>query len=95
MNSETVVDRSADQGRLYDFMHYVEQRTLEHQPSLGDDDISKCLPGWVKTFCDKFESGEGFVMSPSAVSNLCHTLIAARARCHRLIRERDAALAAS
>ncbi len=76
----------------YDFIHPAEQRTVEQQPSLGGDDVSKCLPGWIRTFCEKFESGEGFVMSHSAVNALCHTLIAARARCHRLIGERDAAI---
>lgn len=75
----------------YEFVHQAEKITLEHQSSLGGDDVSKCLPGWIKTFCEKFEAGEGFEMSPSAVSAMVHTLIAARARCHRLIRERDAA----
>jgi hypothetical protein len=72
-------------------MHPCEARTLAAEPDLGSGDVSKCLPGWIKTLCEKFEAGEGYTLSPSAVSALAHTLIAARVRCHRLIKERDEA----
>lgn len=74
---------------LYDTVHPCEEKVLANNPDIGKDDVSKCLPGWIKTFCEKFEAGKGYVMSPSTVSALCHTLIAGRARCHRLIKERD------
>lgn len=67
-----------------------ELETIKHQPELGQDDVSKCLPGWIKTLCDAHASGNGITLSAGAVSSLCHTLIGARIRQHRLIRERDA-----
>lgn len=73
----------------YEFVHESERLTLEHEPSLGMDDVSKCLPGWVKTLCEAFARGNGITLSHDAVSNLAHTLIAARRRQHRLIAERD------
>jgi hypothetical protein len=70
-------------------MNEVERKTLEAQPTLGASDVSKCLPGWITTFCEKFEAKEGYTLTHSAVSALCHTLIAARARAKRLVAERD------
>lgn len=64
-------------------------QVLEHDPELGSSDVSKCLPGWIKTFCEKFEQKQGYELSHDAVSALCHTLIAARIRAERLVRERD------
>jgi hypothetical protein len=77
------------ESRGYEPVHPVEAKTLEHEPTIGSTDVSECLPGWIKTFCEKFEAGEGYVMSHEAVRALAHTLIAARARNHRLIAERD------
>lgn len=65
---------------------------LEREPDLGGTDVSKCLPGWIRTFCGKFEANEDYTLSHGQVGNLCHTLIAARIRAERLVRERDAAL---
>ena len=73
----------------YEYVHECERKTIEHQPGLGMDDVSKCLPGWVRSLCDAFEKGIGISLSHDAVSNLAHTLIAARRRQHRLIDERD------
>jgi hypothetical protein len=75
----------------YDFAHDAERATIEHDPSLGRDDVSRCLPGWIKTLCEASISGSGYALTPGALNALLHTLIAARARQHRLIRERDEA----
>jgi hypothetical protein len=72
-------------------LHPLEIETREAEPNIGSGDVSKCLPGWIKTFCEKFEAGDGYTMSHAAVNALAHTLIAARARCERLARERDEA----
>jgi len=84
------VTEKSDSLRCYEAAHRVARVTLEAQSGLGMDDVSKCLPGWIKTFCEKSEAGEGCVLSHSAVNAIAHTLIAARARQHRLISERDA-----
>ena len=89
MNALEKVDQNCDGSHPYVPTHPQEEKLLLVDPSLGSEDVSKCLPGWIKTFCEKFEKGEGYVMSHSAVSALAHTLIAARVRCHRLIQERD------
>lgn len=68
----------------YGYVHAAEAATIAHEPNLGMDDVSKCLPGWVKTICIAFEKGEGVTLSHDAVSRLAHTLIAARRRQHRL-----------
>lgn len=65
---------------------------LAREPNLGSTDVSKCLPGWIDTFVAKFSEGNGFTMSHNAVSALGHTLIAAKIRAERLVRERDEAL---
>ena len=72
-------------------IHPIEKATREAQPELGATDVSTCLPGWIDTFCKKFEEGKGYTLSPAAVNALCHTLIAARIRAERLVRERDEA----
>ena len=71
----------------------VIQLILNREPNLGSADVSKCLPGWIKTFVEKYELGKGFDMSHNAVGALAHTLIAGKLRVERLILERDAALA--
>lgn len=76
--------------RCYDAVHPTEQRTLDAQPELGMNDVSLCLPGWIESFCKKFDEGEGWLLSHSQVNAIAHTLIAARKRQHRLIAERDA-----
>jgi hypothetical protein len=73
------------------FYNAVERATLESEPDIGSGDCSKCLPGWIETFCAKFQAGGGYMMSHAAVSALAHTLIAAKIRCERLVRERDEA----
>ena len=67
----------------------TEQKVLADEPTIGHGDASKCLPGWIKSFCKAHESGEGITLSPAATTALCHTLIAARARAERLVKERD------
>ena len=69
--------------------HRVIRITLEAQPNLGEGDESKCLPAWLNTFCKKWEEGGEMTLSHNAVGNLLHTLIAARERARRLVRERD------
>jgi hypothetical protein len=70
-------------------MHQLEHKTLESDPNMGSSDVSKCLPGWIKTFCEKFEAKQGYLLTHAAVSALGHTLIAARVRAARLVGERD------
>jgi hypothetical protein len=67
------------------------QALLEREPDLGAGDESKCLPGWIDSFCKWFREGRGATLSHAAVSALAHTLIAARQRARRLVRERDEA----
>lgn len=75
--------------------HPVVSALLAAELGLGAGDESKCLPGWIASFCDWFEEGQGRTLSHCAVSALCHTLIAARERTRRLVRERDAAITAA
>jgi hypothetical protein len=71
-------------------MHVVEATTImKNDPPVGRSDVSECLPGWIWTMCDAFQKGEGYTLSHSAVSALAHTLICARVRAERLVRERD------
>lgn len=79
--------------RDYDFIHAAEQATVEHDPNIGLGDVSKCLPGWIKTLCQANAAGRDHSLSAGSLGALLHTLIAARVRQHRLIGERDAALA--
>lgn len=72
-------------------MHPAERRLLDAEPDLGAGDASECLPGWIESFCGWFEKGGPVTLSPAAVSALAHTLVAARVRAERLVRERDAA----
>jgi hypothetical protein len=72
-------------------MHEVEAATITSDKLAGQEDVSKCLPGWIRTMCNAFEKGEGYTLSHSAVSALAHTLICARVRAERLVRERDEA----
>jgi hypothetical protein len=72
-------------------MHEVEAATITSDKLAGQEDVSKCLPGWIKTMCDAFAQGKGYTLSHSAVSALAHTLICARVRAERLVRERDEA----
>lgn len=87
------VDAAPRPSRCYDAVHRRESQVWEAEPELGAGDVSICLPGWIKTFCQKFDEGKGYELSHNAVSALAHTLIAARVRCHRLIEERDEARA--
>jgi hypothetical protein len=70
-------------------MHSVESATITSDKLAGQEDVSKCLPGWIRTMCDAFEKGQGYILSHSAVSALAHTLICARMRAERLVLERD------
>jgi hypothetical protein len=67
----------------------VERDTIEREPELGKTDVSLCLNSWIRFFCDKVENHVGAELSPSACQALGHMLVAARARQHRLISERD------
>lgn len=73
--------------------HRIERASREREPDIGHGDESLCLPGWIHTICEKFAEGNGYILSHSALEALGHTLIAARARAERLVRERDEALA--
>lgn len=82
----------AEQHQPIQEMHVVEATTImKNDPPVGRGDVSPCLPSWVKTMCDAFQRGEGYALSPGAVSALAHTLIGARVRAERLVRERDEA----
>jgi hypothetical protein len=73
-------------------MHVVEATTImKNTPPIGRGDVSPCLPSWIETMCNAFQKGEGYALSPSAVSALAHALIGARVRTERLVRERDEA----
>jgi hypothetical protein len=74
-------------------MHVIEATTImKNEPPVGRSDVSECLPGWINTICNAYERGEGYTLSHSAVSALAHTLICARVRAERLVRERDEAI---
>ena len=73
----------------YEPLHKVERDTIEREPQLGKTDVSLCLNSWIRFFCDKVENHVGAELSPSACQALGHMLVAARARQHRLISERD------
>lgn len=75
--------------REYEALHHWEEKIWEQQPNLGKEDISKCLPGWIKSLCDKFDQGGEHKFSHHAIGNIVHTLMGARVRCYRLIRERE------
>lgn len=64
--------------------HKIEMITRECDPELGEGYESKCLPSWIKTFCDAVEKGEAVALSVDATKALCHTLIAARFRNQKL-----------
>ncbi|MGC1273918.1 MAG: hypothetical protein WBC44_09440 [Planctomycetaceae bacterium] len=69
----------------------VTQQVLDREPDLGAGDESRCLPGWIESFCRKWEAKEGMTLSHAAVGNLLHTMIAARRRTQRLVKERNEA----
>lgn len=73
-------------------MHPVVRDAIAAEPDIGSGDASKCLPGWLNSFAEKFQAGEGWDMGPSCVRALFHTLIAAQQRTARLVRERDEVL---
>lgn len=81
MNRETPIPKD------YEVVHPVEQAVLDHEPTIGSSDISVCLPGWIKSFCVKFEEKTSWELSHAQVNAICHTLIAARVRQHRLVNE--------
>ena len=70
--------------------HPLVQKVLDDEPGIGSGDESKCLPGWIDSFCKWFEEGKGTTLSHDAVRALAHTLIAAQQRAKRLATERDA-----
>lgn len=70
-------------------MHSVEKSVLENEPNIGAGDASKCLPSWIEYFCWWFEEGNGKLLDHATVTALAHTLIAARVRAERLVKERD------
>lgn len=59
------------------------------EPDMGSGDESKCLPGWINTMATAYSKNEGYTLSPSAVGALLHTLLAARQRTRRLVKERN------
>ena len=70
----------------------VREIIEEHDLKIGTTDVSECLPGWINSFCEWHEAGKGTTLSKHAVTALLHTLIAARERSRRLVRERDEAI---
>lgn len=70
-------------------MHKVEQNLLDNEPMIGDGDASLCLPSWIQSFCEWFNTNESHEFSHDAISALTHTLIAAKVRAARLVNERD------
>ena len=73
----------------YEPVSCAERATLAGEPDIGMSDVSKCLPDWIRSLSVDFEAGSGCVLDHAHVNSLLHTLIAARRRQHRLIRERD------
>lgn len=69
--------------------HPVIQQVLMREPDIGAGDESRCLAGWLDTFCNKWAVGEGITLNHAATGALLHTLIAARQRTRRLVQERD------
>jgi hypothetical protein len=81
----------SEESMNYEPLHKVERETIEREPEIGKADVSLCLHSWIRSFCDNVENHVGCELSASACQALAHTLIAARARQHRLISERDEA----
>lgn len=71
--------------------HPLIAQVIAGEPDIGSGDESKCLPGWLNSFCEWFEKGEPRTFSHGEIRALCHTLIAARQRARRLAKERDEA----
>jgi hypothetical protein len=67
----------------------TEDLIISGEPEIGAGDESKCLPGWIKSFIDYYNTGEGITLSHEATKALLHTLVAAKARAKRLVAERD------
>ena len=70
--------------------HPVEIKWRADDPDLGKMDDG--LPIWIRTFCNAYDRQEPYSLSKADVESLLHTLIAAKARAERLVKERDAAI---
>jgi len=71
----------------------MEANTWEAEPYLGVGDTSKCLPSWLVEFAKRIKLNADWVMSPTTIRSIAHTLAGARVRNARLARQRDEALA--
>lgn len=69
--------------------HPTVIKILETEPNLGSGDASKCLPGWIKSLADDYDKNVEITFSHNSVGALLHTLVAARQRSERLVRERN------
>lgn len=72
---------------------FAREIVEKHDPGIGSTDASLCLPGWIDSFCEWHLRGEGYTLSKHQVTAILHTLVAARERAARLVRERDEARA--
>jgi hypothetical protein len=82
MGQKSIMSKSATSDELI-------KSVLEYQPDAGSGDESKCLISWINTLSKAFVDGNGYSLSHGAVSALLHTLICAKLRTERLVRERD------
>lgn len=71
--------------------HPLIAEVIAAELNIGSGDESECLPGWINSFCEWHSESNGATLSKGAVRALTHTLIAARERARRLVRERDEA----
>lgn len=73
----------------YTFLTPMEQSIVESEPTIGSADYSECLDSWIKSISAAKFKGQGYQLSDNGVAALIHLLVAARARNHRLVHERD------
>ncbi len=64
---------------------------MSHEMDIGTGDSSECLPSWISTFESARISGNGYLLSCSAIDALLHMLYAAKYRAARLVHERNEA----
>lgn len=70
---------------IFDVVEFARKATINNV----NGDISTCLPSWLKTFSDIFDKNEGITLSADAAATLYHTLLIAKLRTEKLIKERD------
>lgn len=72
--------------------HPLIAKCIADESTIGAGDESKCLPGWLNEFANHVERGSlDIELSKHGYRALFHTLLAARQRARRLVKERDEA----